>query len=120
MGGAGGFDPCDVDGDGYASIDPACLGDDCDDADVRAHPAQMVPQSTPRVSGGWDFNCDDAEVPEFSEVCDFCPGQYLAGVPAGPAGCGVPGNRTECDPVVAPNVCAPGDIIENNVIQRCL
>jgi hypothetical protein len=137
MGGSGGFDLCDVDDDGieavscggedcdddgdtYDSTDPACTGEDCDDADARAHPMQMEPQPTPRASGGWDFNCDDDEVPEFSEVCDFCPGQYLAGVPAGPAGCGVPGNRTECDPVVAPKVCSPGDVIENNVVQRCL
>ncbi len=134
MGGSGGFNPCDIDDDGveavscggddcdddgdtHDSTDPACAGEDCDDADGRAHPMQTEPQPTPRASGGWDFNCDTDEDPEYETTC-ACPGQILAGVQAGAAGCGQTGNTTTC--VLDTILCEAGMTIMSGVIQRCL
>lgn len=39
----------------------ATVADDCDDNDNRAFPGQTQYFSTPRTSGGFDFNCDGNE-----------------------------------------------------------
>lgn len=62
----------DKDGDGHGVADvttdtcfqPAgysSVADDCDDNDGRAFPGQSQYFSTPRASGGFDFNCDGNE-----------------------------------------------------------
>ncbi|NUO48510.1 MAG: hypothetical protein HOV80_06605 [Polyangiaceae bacterium] len=135
MGGEGGSDPCDLDDDGSQAVscggpdcdddgddhdsnDPMCGGDDCDDANGEAHPMQREPQAQPRANGSWDYDCDEIEEPEHKTTC-LCPGQILAGVEAGPAGCGQMGNTTTCvvDTLL---VCEAGMTIQSGVIQRCL
>ena len=62
----------DKDGDGHGVPDVSTetctappgfstLADDCDDGDGRAFPGQTQYFSTPRASGGFDFNCDGGE-----------------------------------------------------------
>jgi len=45
----------DDDGDGVTICDG-----DCDDGDARVHPGQLEFFTTPRDSGGYDFDCDES------------------------------------------------------------
>lgn len=73
MSGAGGGTcknpPCDCDGDSYPATGATCNGNDCDDADDRAHPDQTEYFDTPSLGvGGYDFDCSGTPDPKFHVV----------------------------------------------------
>jgi len=98
--------PClDVDHDGYLAQgipDADCEGPlDCDDLDEDAHPGQTEWFTEPRVSGGFDYDCDGVESPGLDTTggssCYWdwftCRGDgWVDGVP----GCGVQGIWHTC------------------------
>ena len=55
-GAADGSGCVDADGDGHAA--KACGGDDCDDADPKAHPGQTDFFSDKSPTVGFDYDCD--------------------------------------------------------------
>jgi hypothetical protein len=109
-GGACQSPPCDCDGDGYLDKGGSCGGDDCDDADNRAHPGQgEFYDSQSKGVGGFDFDCDGTPLPKFHVVnCGVgllaCPPPaqgdgYEAPVPS----CGVEAMYVKC--VMSGAVC---------------
>lgn len=61
--------PCDCDGDTYLVKGGSCGGDDCDDADDRAHPNQNDFYDVPSKGvGGYDFDCNGTPLPKFHVV----------------------------------------------------
>jgi hypothetical protein len=100
--------PCDCDGDTYLVKGGSCGGDDCDDADDRAHPNQGEFYDTPSKGvGGFDFDCNGTPLPKFHIVnCGVgllvCPANgdgYENPVP----GCGVEAMYVKC--VMSGAVC---------------
>ena len=95
---------CDVDGDGSLAKSAACGGDDCDDADEDAHPGQSDYFTSPRVSGGYDYDCDGKSEPEFSGELDCsallsaCEGEGFSSPPA----CGGSGTWIRCESILLP------------------
>jgi cysteine-rich repeat protein len=97
----------DKDGDGHgpASSPVAAPCDDCDDTDVNTFPGQTLWFTTPRLAGGFDYDCDgveEKERPTIGEcapsggVCTFTPGWASGAV----AGCGATDYYlTTCTPV---------------------
>ncbi|HEY2510046.1 MAG TPA: hypothetical protein VGI39_04295 [Polyangiaceae bacterium] len=61
---ASGADPCDLDRDGHRATGD-CGGDDCCDLDARAFPSEPTFYETPDACGGFDYDCNDHEDPEF-------------------------------------------------------
>ncbi len=95
----------DDDHDGYlvhGVPDADCEGPlDCDDQDEDAHPGQTEWFTEPRVSGGFDYDCDGVETPGLDttggSTCYWdwftCRGDgWVNGVP----GCGVQGIWHTC------------------------
>jgi hypothetical protein len=95
---------CDCDGDTFRA-EGECLGDDCDDADARVHPMQLVYFAEESVGGGWDFdfNTEEEKSPDLVKSapnCDIplgllCPvteAGYVAGAPQ----CGVTADWGTC------------------------
>jgi hypothetical protein len=88
----------DSDGYGVASSPPLAPCNDCDDTDPNAHPFQLGFFTTPRHSGGYDYDCDGREEEEFAvqglcipsgpTTCSHTPGWLLATPPA----CGLTGD----------------------------
>jgi hypothetical protein len=89
---------CDEDGDGYLAVGSACGGNDCCDQDAHVHPGETSYFAQPGACGGYDYNCDDQETPEYGATsCQWssfsCSGDgFAAPVP----GCGVFGTFTSC------------------------
>ena len=89
---------CDVDGDGYLAMGTACGGTDCCDTDAHVHPGQTSFFTKPGACGGYDYNCDGQETPEYGATnCQWdtfsCNGDgFAAPIP----GCGVFGTFTSC------------------------
>jgi hypothetical protein len=89
---------CDEDGDGYLAMSAMCGGNDCCDQDAHVHPGQKSFFSQPGACGGYDYNCDGQETPEYGAVnCQWssfsCSGDgFAAPIP----GCGVFGTYTSC------------------------
>jgi hypothetical protein len=76
---------------------------DCDDNDSLAYPGQPGYSSIPRVSGGYDFNCDGAEESGYHYDAGTCTGRDAVndclGVvlwEAAPPACGVLTNLVQC------------------------
>jgi len=97
--GDGGTSPvCDQDGDGHEAATAACGGDDCCDTDARVHPGETEYYSTPGNCGGFDYNCDGQDTPEYGAAsCSWdtfsCSGDgFDAPVPS----CGEVGTFTSC------------------------
>lgn len=90
---------CDEDGDGYLSMAGGCGGTDCCDQDAHVHPGQTSFFTQPGACGGFDYNCDSHETPEYDAVnCQWstfsCSGDgFAAPIP----GCGVFGTFTSCN-----------------------
>jgi hypothetical protein len=88
---------CDEDGDGYLATG-GCGGNDCCDTDAHVHPGQTSYFTKPGVCGGYDYNCDGKESPEYGATnCTWstfsCSGDgFAAPVPA----CGAFGTFTSC------------------------
>lgn len=101
-GAAGSGGCCDCDGDTYAAKGPPCNGDDCDDADNRAHPGQTTPYDTPSPSNGYDFDCNGQTIPEHTKKLDcglgvaLCPPPTTQGYLATPPACGQSGDWGYC------------------------
>jgi len=89
---------CDDDGDGYLAMGAACGGTDCCDQDAHVHPGQTSFFTQPGACGGYDYNCDGKETPEYGAVnCQWdtfsCSGDgFAAPIPA----CGAFGTYTSC------------------------
>ena len=89
---------CDEDGDGYLATGSACGGTDCCDTDAHVHPGQTSFFTKPGACGGYDYNCDGQETPEYGATnCQWdtfsCNGDgFAAPIP----GCGVFGTFTSC------------------------
>jgi hypothetical protein len=89
---------CDEDGDGYLATGSACGGTDCCDTDAHVHPGQTSFFTKPGACGGYDYNCDGKETPEYGATnCQWstfsCNGDgFAAPIP----GCGVFGTYTTC------------------------
>ena len=89
---------CDGDGDGYLAMGSACGGNDCCDQDAHVHPGQTAYFTQPGACGGYDYDCDGKETPEYGAVdCQWstfsCSGDgFAAPIP----GCGVFGTYTSC------------------------
>jgi hypothetical protein len=89
---------CDEDGDGYLSMAGGCGGTDCCDQDAHVHPGQTSFFEQPGACGGFDYNCDGKETPEYGATsCTWstfsCSGDgFAAPIP----GCGVFGTYTSC------------------------
>jgi hypothetical protein len=81
----------DVDGDGVPDCsDPDADGDgvtaaagDCDDLDANAFPGQTSWFGTERASGGYDYDCDGAEVTQYNANSSF-PSMVICGSWQGP------------------------------------
>ncbi|MGD0524858.1 MAG: hypothetical protein ABSE49_06935 [Polyangiaceae bacterium] len=89
---------CDEDGDGYLADSEECGGTDCCDQDAHVHPGQTAYFTTPGACGGYDYNCDGKESPEYGAAsCQWssfsCSGNGFA--PPVP-GCGDNGTFTSC------------------------
>jgi hypothetical protein len=91
--------PCDQDGDGHLAIGVACGGDDCCDHDAKVHPGQAAYFTTAGACGGFDYDCNGKESPEYGAAsCAWstfsCSGDgFAAPVPA----CGLVGTFTSCN-----------------------
>jgi hypothetical protein len=89
---------CDDDGDGYLAVGAMCGGNDCCDQDAHVHPGQKSYFTGPGACGGFDYDCDGKETPEYGAVdCQWstfsCSGDgFAAPVP----GCGVFGTYSSC------------------------
>ncbi|HEY3819171.1 MAG TPA: hypothetical protein VGL81_18510 [Polyangiaceae bacterium] len=89
---------CDEDGDGYLAKTSACGGTDCCDQDAHVHPGQKSFFSQPGACGGYDYDCDGQETPEYGAAnCQWstfsCSGDgFAAPIPL----CGVFGTFTSC------------------------
>jgi hypothetical protein len=89
---------CDEDGDGYLAMTASCGGNDCCDQDKHVHPGQTAFFTEPGACGGYDYNCDGKETPEYGAAnCQWssfsCSGDGFA--PPIP-GCGDFGTYTSC------------------------
>jgi hypothetical protein len=89
---------CDEDGDGYLAMGTACGGTDCCDQDAHVHPGQTSYFTMPGACGGYDYDCDGKESPEYGAAsCQWsgfsCSGDGFA--PPVP-GCGDNGTFTSC------------------------
>jgi hypothetical protein len=101
---------CDKDGDGYLGGSDPCDGTDCCDTDARANPGDTAYYTTPDNCGGFDYDCDGKESPEYAVnlVCSGtgamgCTGSGFIGNPP----CGVSGPYAAgC--VETSGGCAPG------------
>jgi hypothetical protein len=89
---------CDQDGDGHQAIAAPCGGDDCCDTDAHVHPGETAYYTTPGNCGGFDYDCDGKDTPEYGGAsCSWntfsCSGDgFQPPVP----GCGVFGTFTSC------------------------
>jgi hypothetical protein len=89
---------CDQDGDGHKAMTAPCGGDDCCDTDARVHPGETAYYTTPGNCGGFDYDCDGKDTPEYGAAnCSWntfsCSGDgFQPPVP----GCGVYGTFTSC------------------------
>jgi hypothetical protein len=89
---------CDEDGDGHLAMGPACGGDDCCDHDAHVHPGQVAYFTSAGACGGFDYDCDGKESPEYAGAsCQWssfaCSGDgFAAPTPA----CGATGTFTSC------------------------
>lgn len=89
---------CDQDGDGHKAIAAPCGGDDCCDTDAHVHPGETAYYTTPGNCGGFDYNCDGQDTPEYGGAnCSWntfsCSGDgFQPPVPS----CGVFGTFTSC------------------------
>lgn len=89
---------CDQDGDGHEAIAAPCGGDDCCDTDAHVHPGETAYYTTPGNCGGFDYDCDGKDTPEYGGAsCSWntfsCSGDgFQPPVPA----CGVYGTFTSC------------------------
>ena len=87
---------CDEDGDGYLAMTSACGGNDCCDEDKHVHPGQTAYFTDPGACGGYDYDCDGKESPEYGAAnCQWstfsCNGDgFAAPIPA----CGASSGRT--------------------------
>jgi hypothetical protein len=89
---------CDDDGDGYLALDAACGGTDCCDQDAHVHPGQTSYFTKPGACGGYDYDCDGKESPQYGAASCLwssfsCSGDGFA--PPVP-GCGDNGTYTSC------------------------
>jgi len=98
--------PCaDRDHDGFfvVAIPDSDCGDqlDCDDGDDRAFPGQTDYFSTPRTSGGFDFNCDGNQTPIDTTQGGACQTDWWSCTGTGWVGgvpdCGNPGTYHTCE-----------------------
>jgi hypothetical protein len=90
---------CDQDGDGARAMG-ACGGDDCCDEDAHVHPGQTSYFAEQGACGGYDYDCDGQETPEYGDAsCQWssfaCSGDGFA--PPVPT-CGAFGTFTTCSP----------------------
>jgi hypothetical protein len=89
---------CDQDGDGHEATGVLCGGDDCCDTDAHVHPGETAFYSTPGNCGGFDYNCDGKETPQYGAAgCSWntfsCDGDgFDAPIPS----CGDVGTFTSC------------------------
>ncbi|AKT37385.1 hypothetical protein [Chondromyces crocatus] len=138
MGGVGGVAPeCDRDGDGVLSLAcggldcdddgdghlvpycPGFVGDDCDDADERVYGGATVWHVIPRLSGGFDYNCDGLENREFPTVdCSSACSGTSNNVFLTPLNCGQSGPFGRCIYDAANMTCTP-QVTDNNRLLRC-
>jgi hypothetical protein len=97
----------DADGDGFGTgagtlgctLMGAAEGTDCDDTDPRAFPGQTTFFETPRMSGGFDYDCNGVATPEIRvrSVCGSGPMCMLlqAGWVSTVPGCGMSATFTD-------------------------
>jgi hypothetical protein len=108
FGGSGGCGEMgfDDDGDGYQN---SVCGGDCDDADGNVYPWQQGFFTAPRVSGGYDYDCDGQVTLRWGELHNGCsvdpsyqgcvgsgwvsPDMNMAFLP----GCGQPADYAFCE-----------------------
>jgi hypothetical protein len=96
-------DPCDLDQDGYKSMEGACGGNDCCDYDSRANPGDTAYYTSADACGSFDYDCngqDDLEYGRASCQLGFfsCSGN---GFDQAPPACGVSATYDTCDYFVA-------------------
>lgn len=94
--------PCDCDDDGALAAGGACGGDDCDDADARAHLGQSGYFDTPAPTAGFDFDCDGSTLPSETTALDcgvgiaVCPPPTQQGFVGTLPACGQAGDWGFC------------------------
>lgn len=96
-------DPCDIDQDGYKSMQGSCGGNDCCDYDSRANPGDTAYYTSADSCGSFDYDCngkDNLQYPKANCQLGFfsCNGN---GFDQNPPACGASATYDTCDYFVA-------------------
>jgi hypothetical protein len=118
--GAGEASACDQDKDDYHAVGGTCGGNDCCDIDDQVHPGQSKFFTAAGKCGGFDYDCNGKEDPEFPTTIK-CGGTGLTGCTGGygylsDPGCGNTAPYYQC---VANGAlaCQPGNPVSQT--QAC-
>jgi hypothetical protein len=96
-------DPCDLDQDGYRSMEGTCGGNDCCDYDSRANPGDTNFYTSTDACGSFDYNCNGKNDEKYAKASCSLDGLGCTadGFADSPPACGVTATFDTCNYAVA-------------------